>query len=867
MVHHAGTEQTAPAVPYVGIDFGTSKSAVAWYNPRTGQADILKNAEEQDATPSAVYFGKDQTLVGQEALNTLEDAEEAGDIEEARRVWINVKRELDDGAPRFLDGQLVYPFRVAKEIFAKLRRDAEEYHFHRPVRRAVVTCPASFNVVQRDKIRHAALAAGFTEVELLDEPVAAAIAYAASGLDVGRQVLVYDLGGGTFDVAMLTREPHNGAFRLAATPEGIANYGGNAFDLALYDYCRQRVAEAQGGDEGEGTGAPVSQPFLQRCRECKEALSSKEAAKLSTFVSSNGQLQRFQETVTRAIFEDLIRDKVEATVRLAAAMEERARQAGEPVDTVVLVGSSSRIPLVKELLDESLPIPPRKWEKQGIAVGLGAAYYAHRLWSPGGEEATTKGPDPVTIIKVVMEMVKKLPVSSSSKYRKLLTEAQRRGAVIGPQVRDVREQLRVMVKELGVSPGQAETIEREVLGTTLTGGGRTNGHGGDLGEPPEATTDVVMPELRGQQPVGTVVRWLKRVGDLVGEGETLAEVETDQVQAGVGAPVRGLLVEVLAPVGAQVPFGQTMARVRIWTDADALFVTDADVSLGAVLQPPFAVSPADGLIAGFQKSMTGTRLCVYRLPEGERVHAFLTDPGRCQFSGDGGLLAKVGINVVPVWDLATAKKATDLGIRGRLLMVPPVDLAFTSRDRLFVAYNDNRVLRWDVDTRTHRQIGTPSYKPLLAAQPDGRIVITAGEGIDLWDGDGGGRVGTIPLPNVRPTAIAVSTDSRQLALAGQDGVVRLWDLDTQQSVAAYRMWFAADTLSFSPDAAFLACCRVRGSEGSTTAVTWVLNLENGQPCFVRGAATFAAFMADGRLLTVQRGIDQVGLWTRREDTS
>ncbi len=182
--------------PTLGIDFGTTYSAMAWCDPKSGQAQILKNAEGEEKTPSAVYFGASEVVVGKPALHMLEDAEESG------RVVLSCKRFLRSDAVRALPGRRVTMVEAAAAILAKLKQDAEEWHFHGPVRRAVVTCPAAFGERERERIERAARQAGFAEVTLLEEPVAAALAYARDGLQVGRYILVYDLGGGTFDLAV-----------------------------------------------------------------------------------------------------------------------------------------------------------------------------------------------------------------------------------------------------------------------------------------------------------------------------------------------------------------------------------------------------------------------------------------------------------------------------------------------------------------------------------------------------------------------------------------------------------------------------------------------------------------------------------------
>ena len=214
-------------VPSIGIDFGTTNSSVAWYDHRTGDAEVILNAEGQAKTPSLVHFDEKEVLVGEPVENLLQDisTNKARREEVFQRTVASIKRNLLS-PPRIAlpGGRYVRPVEVAAEILKKLKRDAEEGLFHEEVKRAVITCPAEFNVLQRQKIEEAGRLAGFREVALLEEPVAGALAYARAGLDVGGHVLVYDLGGGTFDLAVLDNEGES--FHVAMEPKGMERCGG-----------------------------------------------------------------------------------------------------------------------------------------------------------------------------------------------------------------------------------------------------------------------------------------------------------------------------------------------------------------------------------------------------------------------------------------------------------------------------------------------------------------------------------------------------------------------------------------------------------------------------------------------------------------
>jgi molecular chaperone DnaK (HSP70) len=429
--------------PVIGIDFGTTNSSAAWFDPRKGRVELLRNAEGHEKTPSLVYFGERETLVGEPTVQHLKELYELGG-DEAREelgcIIKSVKRRLLS-PPRILlpGGREVRPVDAAAAIIGKLKRDAEECHLHRAVERAVVTCPATFDALQRAKIAEAARLAGFKEVELLEEPVAAALAFAAEGQQVGEGVLVYDLGGGTFDLAFVVRD-EDGSFHTALETDGDAACGGDDFDLALYEHCA-KLARRELGCE-PGTNGHTNLDFLEDCRQRKERLSSVERSSFSSLLAGRA----FKHTVERATFEGLIRDRVERTVRQTAAMVKKAEAQGWKVDTVVLIGGSARIPLVERLLREVLPVAPRAWAQMDVAVAMGAAYHAQPRSKPSPPPAP---PKPRATQK---QELYRLAVEMAWADRKLeAAEA---------------EKLRLLAEQLGLSAAAAAEIECTVMGKT-----------------------------------------------------------------------------------------------------------------------------------------------------------------------------------------------------------------------------------------------------------------------------------------------------------------------------------------------------------------------------------------------------------------
>src|SRR5215211_1927406 len=323
--------------PSIGIDFGTTTSSMAWCDPRTGEVETILNAEGQPKTPSLVYFDEKEILVGEPVENLIQDVstDRARRDEVFRRTIASIKRNLLS-QPRIAlpGGRYVRPVDVVSEILKKLKRDAEEGLFHEEIGRAVITCPAEFNVLQRQKIEEAGRLAGFREVVMLEEPVAGALAYARAGLDVGKHVLVYDLGGGTFDLAVLDNEDES--FHVAMEPKGMERCGGDDFDLALYHHCDEIVREKLDRPINPTGGVDLS--FLRACRRRKESLTFQERGRFSNYLASENGPVLFEHEVDRRTFEELISEYVETTTRLTGEILKQASTEDHKVDTVVLVG-------------------------------------------------------------------------------------------------------------------------------------------------------------------------------------------------------------------------------------------------------------------------------------------------------------------------------------------------------------------------------------------------------------------------------------------------------------------------------------------------------------------------------------------------
>lgn len=424
-------------LPFIGIDFGTSKSAMAWYNPKTGQSEIIRNFEGKDETPSVVYLGKgeNEIIVGELAERKLGES-----TIDQQYLVVSVKRNLLTAPSKVLDGNRMYrPVDIAALILRKLREDAERQQFHEPVTRAVITHPASFGPLQQDKIKQAANLAGFSEVRLLPEPVAAALAYGYTGLKVGNCILVYDFGGGTFDVAVLARVAER-SFTWAAEPKGLEACGGDDLDRELYDLCEEEARKIL--NRGISPNSNIDLRFLFQCRERKENLSAFSEEEFSSYLPSNNGPVLFQHTLKRETFEWRIKKYIDQTVSLTQEVIKNAEANRSKVDTVVLIGGSSRVPMVLRSLSSTLSVQPQEWQQRDFAVALGAAYHGLQVWPP------------------VPPGVRR-PAAPSEEYRRAVKNAwEPVKRLTWAQVNELDS----LAKRLSLNTEVVKTIEREVMG-------------------------------------------------------------------------------------------------------------------------------------------------------------------------------------------------------------------------------------------------------------------------------------------------------------------------------------------------------------------------------------------------------------------
>jgi len=343
----------------IGIDLGTTNSCVAVMEG--GEAVVIPNAEGNRTTPSVVGFSKtDERLVGQVAKRQS--------VSNPDKTVSSIKRHMGTDFKVKIGDKTYSPQEISAMILQKLKADAEAY-LGQPVTQAVITVPAYFTDAQRQATKDAGAISGLEVLRIINEPTAAALAYGLDKKD-DSTVLVFDLGGGTFDVSIL--ELSQGMVEVKAT-SGNNHLGGDDFDQRLIDYMVKEYKKTNGADLSKDRVA------LQRLKEAAE----KAKIELSGVTNSNVNLpfitmtdqgpQHLEMTISRAKFEEIISDLVDSTLGPTRQALEDAKLSWDKIDQIILVGGSTRIPSVVEAIKKLSGKEPHKGVNPDEVVAMGAA--------------------------------------------------------------------------------------------------------------------------------------------------------------------------------------------------------------------------------------------------------------------------------------------------------------------------------------------------------------------------------------------------------------------------------------------------------------------------------------------------------------
>ncbi|MCG3085827.1 molecular chaperone DnaK [Anoxybacillus sp. LAT_35] len=342
----------------IGIDLGTTNSCVAVLEG--GEPKVIPNPEGGRTTPSVVAFKNGERLVGEVAKRQA--------ITNPNTI-ISIKRHMGTDYKVQIEGKEYTPQQISAMILQYLKSYAEAY-LGEPVTRAVITVPAYFNDAQRQATKDAGRIAGLEVERIINEPTAAALAYGLDKMDEDQTILVYDLGGGTFDVSIL--ELGDGVFEVKATA-GDNHLGGDDFDQVIIDYLVEEFKKEHGIDLSKDKMA------LQRLKDAAEKAKKELSGVMQTQISlpfisanENGPLH-LEMTLTRAKFEELSAHLVERTMGPVRQALKDAGLTPADIDKVILVGGSTRIPAVQEAIKKEIGKEPHKGVNPDEVVAIGAA--------------------------------------------------------------------------------------------------------------------------------------------------------------------------------------------------------------------------------------------------------------------------------------------------------------------------------------------------------------------------------------------------------------------------------------------------------------------------------------------------------------
>ena len=342
----------------IGIDLGTTNSCVAVFEG--GEAKVIANPEGERTTPSVVAFKNGDIIVGGAAK---------------RQMVVNpdtirsIKRLMGTNKKVKANGKEYTPEEVSAMILGNLKKTAEAY-LGENVTKAVITVPAYFNDAQRQATKNAGKIAGLEVERIINEPTAAALAYGLDKQENSQTVLVYDLGGGTFDVSIL--ELGDGVFEVKST-SGNNHLGGDDFDQRIVDFL---VGEIKDEYKTDLTSDKMAMQRLQDAAEkAKKDLSGMSNTQISLPFLAQGPdgVINFELTLTRSKFEQLIEDLVDSTLEPVRKALKDAKLSASDIDKVLLVGGSTRIPMVQEVIRKELGKEPSKGVNPDEVVAMGAA--------------------------------------------------------------------------------------------------------------------------------------------------------------------------------------------------------------------------------------------------------------------------------------------------------------------------------------------------------------------------------------------------------------------------------------------------------------------------------------------------------------
>ena len=368
----------------VGIDLGTTNSCIAWVKPDK-TSEVIPNSEGSRTTPSIIAFSKTGEIVKGEPAKRQA-------VLNSERTVRSIKRHMGEDYKVSIDGKEYTPQEISSYILRKLVDDAESF-LGGKVNKAVITCPAYFNDAQRQATKEAGQIAGLEVLRIINEPTAAALAYGLNK-EKDEHVVVYDLGGGTFDVSVL--EIGDGVIQVVST-NGNNHLGGDDFDKKIIDHLAENFRKEHGVDLRN------DKQSMQRLKEAAEKSKIELSTKLETDINlpfitatSDGPLH-LEQKLTRSTLESLVRDLIESTRGPIMNALKDAKLNTDEIDEILLVGGMTRMPMVQKFIQDIFGKNANKGINPDEAVAVGAAIQASIMSGDMGKDVVLVDVTPLTL--------------------------------------------------------------------------------------------------------------------------------------------------------------------------------------------------------------------------------------------------------------------------------------------------------------------------------------------------------------------------------------------------------------------------------------------------------------------------------------
>ncbi|HWN32031.1 MAG TPA: Hsp70 family protein, partial [Pseudonocardia sp.] len=748
----------------LGVDLGTTFVAAA--TAQDSPSEMVTLGDRSVVMPAVVFVREDGTaVIGEAALRRA-----ASNPERAAQGF---KRRLGDPTPMLLGGQR----RTAVDLLAAVLRDVLARVTSTegaPPESVVLTHPANWGPFRRGLFEEVPTLAGLTDTVTITEPEAAATHYTATRRLVdGQVVAIYDLGGGTFDVTVLRKRPDG--IDILGAPEGIERLGGIDFDDAVL----RHVDDASGGalrdlDARDPKIMVALARLRQDCVLAKESLSVDTETVVPVFLPD----RQFEVPITRAQFEDLIRAQVESTIGALTRTVRSAQVSPDELSAVLLVGGSSRIPLVAQMVSEELGRPTLVDTHPKYAVALGAATYAAMITTPGASASSAPG----TLPSAAPAARPPTPVPPTAQPPAPVAPTAQPPTPIPPTARPPTQAppaaglMAVSAAGLGPKPGGPATgpaQARSPLGSSV------------------ADTHLITPVRRPRRVRRAVLVALLAAGVIV--VAAVAVLSGPAAEPGAGPPPLSSPTASTAPaaastaatvatltVTAAIPVGQQPGRIAMAPDGRRAYVTNFGSSTLSVID-----TATNGVVATVPVGQNPAVVAV--APNGG--HAYVTNNGSASVS---------------VVDTATNTVTATVPVGQR-----PSGVALTPDGRrAFVANRDsNTVTVLDTATNTVASTIAVNGSPAaIALTPDGRraYVTTFGAGgapggVAVLDSTSGAVTATVPV-GVVPGSIAITPDGGRAYVTNFDSdTVSVIDTATNQVTATVPVGQNPANLAITPD--------------------------------------------------------------------